>query len=105
MKVWGSIVVSKFEKVLYISDLPETIDSKTIYVVGSSERPWCILFLCPCGCGKVTQLNTLYPANPRWEIKKSEKLGENTYSIHPSIVQRYGCHSHFSIIGNEVVWH
>ena len=96
--------VSTFRKDYHIkimNDIPEEIDSRTIFVVGDPDRPQYAVFLCPCGCGRRIELNLNPESTPRWKLQW-HLLG--TVSLSPSVWRRSGCWSHFFLKHNKILW-
>lgn len=57
-----------------------------VYVCHNDHK---VEFICPCGCKALITLN-IYPyLKPSWKV--------NGKSISPSIRNKYGCKSHFTI--------
>jgi hypothetical protein len=83
-----------------VADLPDKILKNKLYIVGSEEYPWCLAFICPCGCQDEIQLNTLEKVRPCWKAIRGEKGS----TINPSINRKVGCSSHFFIRDGMVIW-
>ena len=88
---------------IFIDDFPDDniIQNNTLYIVGENGNYWVVIFLCPCGCGDLIQLNLLPEFRPRWSIKKHL---DATLTLHPSIDRLVGCRSHFWIRKGVVEW-
>ncbi|MDO6719709.1 DUF6527 family protein [Psychrosphaera sp. 1_MG-2023] len=87
--------------VKYVDELPFNLRKGVVYVIGDEEFQAVASFHCPCGCGKVIDLNLLPASNkPRWTICTPH--GKPTLS--PSIWRKVGCKSHFFIRNGKVVW-
>lgn len=86
---------------VYIEDIPEQVIDKTIYIIGTEEFPWLLLFICPCGCKQKIHLNLLTDTRPYWKYKIS---WENKISVSPSIFRKVGCESHFFVIKSKIKW-
>lgn len=82
-------------------DIPEKARPSTVYLVGEGEYLWFIVFLCPCGCGELVQLNLLPDARPRWS---AERHPDGTVTLSPSVWQVAGCRSHFFLRRGRVEW-
>ena len=64
-------------------------------------------YICPCGCGKEVFLpctTVTEPRNrdPQWELKLTGPL--NLVTLHPSIMDRGSCKSHYHIREGKVEW-
>lgn len=62
-----------------------------------------VAYLCPCGCGDETHLRIRGEDNlhPSWEVTITP---EDKITVHPSILRRGGCLSHYFIKEGEVSW-
>lgn len=85
----------------YVSEPPETLKNRTIYVVGENGHSWFLVFRCPCGCGEAIHLSLLRDHRPRWRFQVHR---DGTLSIFPSVWRTRGCLSHFFVRGGDVVW-
>lgn len=104
LSAWICAAASKFRKgyrIRIMDDIPEEVDSKTIFVVGDSNHPQYVVFLCPCGCGRRIELNLNPESSPRWKLKW-HLLG--TVSLSPSVWRKSGCWSHFFLKHSKVLW-
>lgn len=88
-------------KTVYISDLPQRLEPKVIYVSGEDGQEWFVGFLCPCGCEETIQLSILPNTKPRWKLTKH---GNGTVSLHPSVWRTKGCRSHFFFKEGYISW-
>ena len=89
---WKSVVAD---------DLPESLRPRMVYIIGENDHFWQAAMLCPCGCHSVIQLCLLPDSSPRWDCAVHQ---DGTVSLHPSIVQRTGCQSHFFLRAGRVIW-
>lgn len=88
-------------KLRYAEDIPERMETKTIYIVGIVDDPWLLTFQCPCGCKSPIQLNILKDARPRW---KFEVWPDHKINITPSVWRTTGCRSHFFVRRSKIQW-
>lgn len=88
-------------KFMYVDDLPERVKDETIYIIGSTVKPWLLAFKCPCGCHSIIQLNLLKDADPCWKYKINKKKQINVF---PSVWRTTGCKSHFIIKNGKIDW-
>lgn len=93
-----SLVTDSEYSYLIVTDVPDSIECKTIYIVG--EYPWVLIFDCPCGCCEIIYLNLLEEENPFWTFL----LEDNHISIFPSVWRTKGCKSHFFVNKCKIVW-
>ena len=84
-----------------VEELPDTLDARTVYLVGEGVHLWSVAFLCPCGCGETLHMNLLPDARPRWTVTRYE---DGTVTLHPSVWRKVGCRSHFFLRGGQIVW-
>jgi len=85
----------------YVSDLPDHIDSKTLYIAGEGKYKWFVAMKCPCGCEETIQLSLEKDSSPRWHL--SEHF-DGTVSLYPSIWRNKRCLSHFWIKRSTINW-
>lgn len=87
--------------------LPWPLEPGKLYVVkGTQTTSHAAAFLCPCGCGKEVYLPCRAPGTPHglgseWELTLHD---DNTVTLHPSILDRGTCQSHYWIKRNQVEW-
>jgi len=86
---------------IHVEDLPDTIENKTIYIIGEDGYEWLVVFKCPCGCNDTIQLNLLLDGEKVWRIIYHH---DGTISISPSVRRIVNCKSHFTISRNMVTW-
>lgn len=84
-----------------VEDLPETIDSDHVYLVGDDGFAWSAAMVCPCGCQVVIQLSLIERDRPSWRTR-IEPSGVIT--IQPSVWRTRGCQSHFFVRHGRVQW-
>ena len=98
--------INEFEKAEITSDYVFPVPDGVIRVkdCGKDIRR-AVCFKCPCGCGETLWLMERKEGDPpggepTWTI--DAKDGKVTLS--PSVVLLMGCHSHFFIRNNKVIW-
>ena len=84
-----------------LEDYPEEITGNTIYIIGAYRQPQYAVFQCPCGCGRIVELNLNKESSPSWALKW-HVLG--TISFSPSIWRKDGCRSHFFLKKSSIHW-
>lgn len=84
-----------------VEELPETLDSRSVYVVGEGSYYWFAAMICPCGCGEILYMSLLPDDSPRWDITLHDN---GTVSLHPSVWRKKGCKSHFFLKNGNVDW-
>lgn len=90
----------KFE-FIYLDDIPADLKKGEIYVIGEDGDYWNVVFICPCGCKDIIQLNLLPEARPCWRIINHR---DYSTSISPSVNRIVNCKSHFTIKRNKLIW-
>jgi len=89
-------------KMVHLSELPDDLDRRFIYLIGEGGRQWFAAMVCPCGCWKTVYLNLDPNDRPCWKVIGH---GGGIVSISPSIHRRVGCHSHFWVQRGHIIWH
>ena len=79
----------------------EDVKNKDFFLVSPSGVPKWILFKCPCGCSHVVTLSVQPVHNPRWRLGLN---AEGAPTLHPSVWQKTGCHSHFWVRDGRIFW-
>jgi len=75
-----------------VEELPDSLDAKSVYLVGEGGYLWFAAMSCPCGCGSVLHMNLLAESRPRWKVTEH---ATGTVSLAPSVWRTRGCRSHF----------
>lgn len=68
-------------------------------IIFRGHARWLIL-RCPSGCGDLVPVNLDRRASAAWRFYK-DKHG---FSLYPSVIRETGCHSHFIIWNDRVIW-
>jgi hypothetical protein len=97
---WRSLWDRPFRTV-YLEEVPDSLATKTIYVIGEGEYRWFVAMTCPCGCGETLNMSLLEDARPRWKLRENP---DGTVSLQPSVWRKIGCRSHFFFVGGHVKW-
>lgn len=77
----------------------ETLNAKTIIIVGTPGTPKWAVFRCPGTCSTVYRLPLSAAQTPHWRVEL-DWLGRP--SLSPSIFQKSACHAHFWIQSGTV---
>jgi len=87
----------------YLDDRPiaNELRAGEIVIVGTPELKKWACFPCPDECGEMVALNLSKSRRPRWTVE-TDWLSRVT--IHPSIHELKGCHSHYWVKRGRVVW-
>jgi hypothetical protein len=88
-------------KTRFVDEVPNTLDSKIIYIIENKGYRWKAVMICPCGCNKILHMNLIKDYNPSWKFEINKK---KTITLHPSINRTVGCKSHFFIRKGKVIW-
>jgi hypothetical protein len=70
------------------------------YVVVFRERPRWLVLRCPSGCGEEVPINIDSRAGKAWRLY----LDKRGLTLYPSVIRETGCHSHFVVWNDRVVW-
>lgn len=81
--------------------LPMKLKKRILYVVEEDGYEEQAAMLCPCGCGRVLQMNLLPDERPCWKVTRH---ADGSASLHPSVWRKKGCHSHFVFRNGRVKW-
>lgn len=84
-----------------VTELPEGLAARKLYVVGEGEHKWYTAMLCPCGCGATLHMNLLPESRPRWRLSEHR---DGTATLHPSVWRTKDCRSHFFLRRGAVDW-
>lgn len=88
-------------KIERVTELPDVLNARKIYVAGEGGYLWFAAMMCPCGCGEVLYMNLNPQSRPLWRV---EIHRDHTVSLFPSVNRTVGCHSHFYVRKGEVQW-
>ena len=84
-----------------VSELPEELSDRTVYLVGENGHLWYAAMVCPCGCREVCHMSLMLDGRPRWKLARHAR---GRISLTPSIWRKTGCHSHFFLQDGRVLW-
>jgi hypothetical protein len=85
----------------HVTDLPDKLKQRVVYVVGEDGHDWSAAMLCPGGCGKTLEMNLLPDAHPAWTITEQPN---GLVSLRPSVWLKTGCGCHFVLRNGLVRW-
>jgi hypothetical protein len=85
----------------YVEDPVDIPKNKFLYIIGTTDEPWQVELICPCGCKDKIVLPVNDSTSPRWELKITN---QHTPTLHPSIWRSKGCKSHFFLQNGKVEW-
>ena len=98
---WAEGLFRKKYKYRFVSDVPDIIEPKTIYIIQNDGYSWQLNMRCPCGCKKTLHMNLMKEYKPYWRFEINKR---NRITIYPSIHRIVGCRSHFFIRKGDIVW-
>ena len=81
--------------------LPTRLLRRTVYIVREDGFDEQVALLCPCGCGRVLQMNMLPDERPCWCVIQNV---DGTVTLNPSVWRRKGCGSHFWLRNGRIRW-
>lgn len=90
---YGTVVVEEH--------LPRSLRGRTLYIVEEDGYEEQAAMLCPCGCGRVLQMNLLTDERPCWRVTRHS---DRTATLHPSVWRKRDCGSHFWFRKGRVQW-
>lgn len=99
-KLFGSFKTQLYAK-QHVSDMPDSVDSKIIYIAGEGGHKWFVAMKCPCGCGETIQLSLEQDSSPKWKLSEHS---DGTVSLSPSVWRNKRCLAHFWIKHSIVKW-
>lgn len=85
----------------HVTDLPDRLKPRIVYVVGDDGYDWSAAMLCPGGCGKTLEMNLLPDAQPVWKIMEQPN---GAVGLQPSVWLKTGCKCHFVLQHGRVRW-
>ena len=88
-------------KTVYLSDTPDRLSKKTLYIIGEGKYKWYSVMLCPGGCSSVLYMNLMKDTNPNWQLTEH---ADGTVSLYPSIWRQKECRCHFWLRHGFVDW-
>ena len=84
-----------------VEDLPDELNSHTVYLVGENDFIWQVAMICPCGCDETLHMPVLEETRPRWRYTVH---ADDTVTLYPSVWRRTGCRSHFHLRRGLITW-
>lgn len=89
-------------KTLFVEDmLPTALRKRTLYIVREDGYLEQAALLCPCGCGRVLQMNLLTDSSPCWQFTHH---ADGSGTLHPSVWRQMDCGSHFWFRRGRIRW-
>ena len=81
--------------------LPAELVRRTVYIVREDGFDEQAALLCPCGCGRVLQMNLLPDERPCWRVMRN---ADGTVTLDPSVWRKKDCGSHFWLHNGRIRW-
>lgn len=81
--------------------LPAKLLRRTVYIVREDGFGEQVALLCPCGCGRILQMNLLPDERPCWRVKRNS---DGTVTLDPSVWRKKDCGSHFWLRNSPIQW-
>jgi hypothetical protein len=103
-KLWSFIRApfAPVYRISRVSEKPECMNNRTVYLIGEDGAFWAAVFVCPCGCRAEVWLNLLkHKDRPTWTIEAGKRAEAH---ITPSVWRQVGCKSHFFIKRGRLIW-
>lgn len=94
-------VKERLYKARIVTDIPDNLDNKRIYIIENEGCNWQAVMICPCGCNKILHMNLMEEYYPSW---KFTLLKKDIVSLRPSINRTIGCKSHFFVTNGKIIW-
>ena len=81
--------------------LPAQLLRRTVYIVREDGFDEQVALLCPCGCGRVLQMNLVPDERPCWRVMQNV---DGAVTLHPSVRRKKDCGSHFWLRNGRIHW-
>jgi hypothetical protein len=81
--------------------LPKQLAKRTLYIVEEDGIHEHAAMICPCGCGRILQMNLLPDDRPCWTLTWHK---DGTATLYPSVWRKIDCRSHFWFREGRVFW-
>lgn len=83
------------------SEVPDTVTTGKLYLIGEDGSYWMAQLKCPCGCGDTINLPMSKGARPCWRFSGARTKP----TLSPSVNRTTGCQSHFILRAGKVQWY
>lgn len=93
--------VPPYRTVIVEEGLPGLMRRRTLYIVEEDGYQEQAAMICPCGCGRVLQMNLLPDERPCWRMTQHD---DGTATLYPSVWRKKDCSSHFWFRRGRVEW-
>jgi len=81
--------------------LPKQLGRRTLYIVQEDGFIEQAAMICPCGCGRVLQMNLLPDERPCWRLTRHK---DGTATLYPSVWRKKDCGVHFWFRRGRIQW-
>jgi hypothetical protein len=89
-------------RTLFVEDmLPKSLRRCTLYIVREDGILEQAAMSCPCGCGRVLQMNLLSDERPCWQLTQHN---DGSATLHPSVWRKKDCGAHFWFRRGRIQW-
>ncbi len=88
-------------RTVWITELPERLQSGCVYVAGEGDFLWYAAMRCPCNCGATLHMSLMPEGRPKWQLTEHR---DGTISLHPSVWRTKDCKSHFFLREGLIQW-
>ena len=86
----------------FVEDLlPNSLGRRILYIVQEDGFLEQAAMLCPCGCGRVLQMNLLPDERPCWQLTRHD---DGTATLYPSVWRKKDCGAHFWFRRGRIQW-
>ena len=99
--LWNLLFGEPRFKAERVTEIPDKLHPKKIYVAGEGSYLWFTAMICPCGCGEILYMNLDQKSWPNWKI---EIHNDRTVTLFPSVNRTIGCRSHFYVRKGQIQW-
>lgn len=93
--------VRPYRTMVVVESLPAQLLRRAVYIVRDDGFDEQVALLCPCGCGRVLQMNLLPDERPCWRVMRNT---DGAVTLHPSIWRKKDCGSHFWLRNGRIRW-
>ena len=93
--------VPPYRTMVVEESLPVQLLRSTVYIVREDGFDEQIALLCPCGCGRILQMNLLPDERPCWQLMRN---ADGAVTLYPSVWRKKDCGSHFWLRNGRIRW-
>lgn len=93
--------VPPYRTMVVEESLPAQLLRRVVYIVREDGFDEQVALLCPCGCGRILQMNLLPDERPCWQLMRN---ADGAVTVYPSVWRKKGCGSHFWLRKGRIRW-